>query len=1237
MKQKSFLFVALTVAVCFCTVSNAVAQNPFIKHSPVSQQHPAKVINPKAVNRLGDVVVDPPPSPGIPYEMEDLTIIDILNAGDSFSATLNFANGQARNDYSDRVFAYKFVLDEVSKIALSGSDYSVPNVSVYCSLFKDTESIYGYSPSITGIFEPGTYYLLVSDGGYNEDDNFLWCNFTVTKATKTITAITIPGNTPLTFAGEEDVQILEFTTTGNNTILDIYSPLATEEYLIFSSSQSLHGNSTDIGIIYPGATNDTARLFLPQSGHYYLGVSSNTTNATVDFSIGTPTAVSQSDGTINGTLSPFFKSVFTFNLTATGIVNISTTSTATAKDKMPVILYDEYGDIVANFFGSTSVVCERGTYYLVVYNEDETDINYSLSFLPPQTITLPFSAPALTAYGNKMLQFTVNDIGTLKIKTGVPAVEGDNIWPNPSVRFTVYNETNEYIGGSSIENYLTSGVMYDSMEIHIEQAGTYYILINQEEVFSDSWDSETETYIITPVPYTFEFGVSFSPWETITLDYEATLEIPANSSVYKKIVLTSEKLVSVTCNGDFWIGQMTEKGFTNYLSNGSGVLEAGTYILQMNNYRWETVSRHIKIEAFSLANITDYTKIPYLALSAGAVTGTATIADNLTYFEIAIEEVEEREYLLGVGYTLQVEQGKQYNFTNISTYSEGNEYTSGSFIILKGGVLSGNIYDDMLQAQSMEGQFTYIPLDSGTVRVLLGIFGHLSPAAYSFNLEVKTATQTVITLPQLCAQATNISYTTDLPYNRVDTITPGKTQLVQLQIPLDFGGDDTPVTPDPPSGSSPTAGDNVSGKSAAEADIFITLTQPGEAYKITIPAINSGINVRVRSNSNCLGLLYKKTDNNYELLALLDGEDDNISQENVEAGEYYIVIISDYADVTPGAYYLYNLKLWNTSDEPEDLDIDVVPDGALSINELLSNASLVTTITNLPYISVGTITDNDPLVGFYDSYYGETDYRNVKAWKYHGDRDDIQIELTPYAYGYAYRYTVYVPDGDGGFAQSPDCPIEEGTEVEIDCWEVDDYYIVIYPYSYTSATYTLKVYSTDTSEPEVTLTNITASSARIDVLATASDTEIRMRLGQLTLTGTLSAGGTATLQNSPSLWTVSDNVATLDLVQCLLNNFTSLSHTDAETLAATLSAVTVTISRSSGIDGELYNAMQVYAFDREITICHAPVGARFAVINLIGKTLQSGIITSDWQAIPVLQSGIYIVRVDGKAIKVAVR
>ena len=320
----------------------------------------------------------------------------------------------------------------------------------------------------------------------------------------------------------------------------------------------------------------------------------------------------------------------------------------------------------------------------------------------------------------------------------------------------------------------------------------------------------------------------------------------------------------------------------------------------------------------------------------------------------------------------------------------------------------------------------------------------------------------------------------------------------------------------------------------------------------------------------------------------------------------------------------------------------------LTLPELLNQTTKTISYVddNLAFTGRGTVADyveGNTALGFKtngENYYAVAYKMTLPAGNYveiHSSKEGDSY-LYVYKAGTAGTYTRIAEndnDNTNGYSNASD------SYIELNAIEAGDYYIVITDrYPDVAGRYYLTVWNTLT-EPEnsflATTTVIASFSCDKDsvnvgkTIAEVTEADIREALGTLLFSGTTTLSETVTIVNNKNVWVIAENK--------LSATYTATAPDGCEFDAGVNTTVTVKIGYSPNVSIKetRLNQATIYAYNKDIIVRNAEIGSNLSVVDITGRIVVNTVATGSEIHIPVMTTGMYIVRVGAQVAKVIYR
>jgi len=645
-------------------------------------------------------------------------------------------------------------------------------------------------------------------------------------------------------------------------------------------------------------------------------------------------------------------------------------------------------------------------------------------------------------------------------------------------------------------------------------------------------------------------------------------------------------------------------------------LEAGTYYLLLNDdcLYWDydevfTCDIQINIidQVISFRDVNYSQKIEADVPAAGVILSDAGNVGDAGMVAPA------------VGYSFAAEAGKHYQFT-YAVYAPQLLQLRSAISLLSGtiGSSTASYYDVCVDynygyndGTKVDLNLYYSSFKTEDLNILLQANGN-DELVYSFTVSEMSADANALTLSQLLdATTTTIPYSSTLSYTDLGVLGSTETSLVMGL--------------------------------RAEYESYYA-----KAYKISLAQGNT-IRIHESSSADAYLYLYKKVAEDYILVDSNDDYDANnldsyirfTAETEADAGDYYIVA-SSLRNSFEGGVGLFYLTVWNTAD-------DSTPSLGLTLPQLLdATTTTISYSNNLSYTDNGVFSESGASLVTDD---GSIYFRGIggayytKAYKITlAQHDVIKIHHSLFA-GDAFLF-IYKKDGNGyvcvdydddGYGGGLDSYIEYSAESD------GDYYIVICPInSQQTGAYYLTVWNT-ASEPAnsyigllqsiASLQSIACPVRSLSILPNTTDAEIRVKLLELKLTGTVAVDGKQIdlpLENHPYAWTIAANGQSATYTPTENNQYTidnNVSYTVTLNRPGVVPPLPIDIDTAT-------SEVKVYAYEGTIYVIDAGIGNSVSISNAMGQLQYKGRIDSEYQQFLIANPGIYIVHVGNQVFKV---
>jgi hypothetical protein len=828
--------------------------------------------------------------------------------------------------------------------------------------------------------------------------------------------------------------------------------------------------------------------------------------------------------------------------------------------------------------------------YFLSYSGHHAQVNLNIrkATLPVAPLDFSHDYPlSVTENQTTCYSFTLNAPQTVNMTVSNASFADE--YHYYGVQFMIYDaQWNHIYNCNAEEKTNTIGFLF---------AGTYHIICNA--AYSGSFHLQLTSQAPATITLPYDQNITLQPYETremrFILDEEQFVTFWGSSYAGLNVYNGEGKQVQ-----HLYLGNYTQ----------AATLAAGTYYAVLQSYIETTIN--LRINAIDVSNVSSYTAIDYSTpLQKGVLTSGTLTASSLGYVsmmgEYYNEETDEyemtlqRQYGLMKGFSLAVEAGRQYIFSNIAN--------DMGFAVLKNGELSGNLINDLRAVNMGDGSnqtVVYTATETGTVRILVVLLYNFENGAYTFKVAEGDTGGTIITIPELCAQAATLTYTAELSETlQIDF--NAQTPRVQMEFADEYEWE-------------------LSG---------LQWISPAKAYKINIPAVNQGIYINpIGDNLVCL---FRKEGNTYQPFV----QEEEFDAEEIPAeyaGEWYIVFVNQ--PFTPVSSF--TADIWVTTPPVNGDNVTII--------EMLDNAPTVA----LPYSVSGNTAMDGAVVS-------QTELENYGIYVYNpskvvakkvtfaspANRLYVRSNLDYVALlridntDPARRYEI-IHDGWGGNLEYSGWYYDEITGNYEESVPAGDYWVIgMFDYD-GNQDYWLQI---STSESGMTVTSITANAASIGVNENATEVEIKALLSLLQLTAHFDSGITVPMRNLAMYWNVAADgeAATLDCTLAALDNFYWLNSSSGGQ-PLNIPPLTIQIKYTgndvpdvTGLNDVESTNLFIYSMDKQLYVEGIETGTAYQLFDINGKRLSSGIAADTRLELTVYNRGVYIFRAGTKAIKVLVR
>lgn len=398
------------------------------------------------------------------------------------------------------------------------------------------------------------------------------------------------------------------------------------------------------------------------------------------------------------------------------------------------------------------------------------------------------------------------------------------------------------------------------------------------------------------------------------------------------------------------------------------------------------------------------------------------------------------------------------------------------------------------------------------------------------------------------------------------------------------------------------------------------------AYKLTLE--DAGVlKVRFKKINYPYLYLYKKdVSGNYVYVGKEEPPHYTIDplEFNLTAGEYYLIGAGE--TNYPGAYLI---SCWIDGNEPDNAYPSI--EGSLSLEELLDNHAK--DINALPYVDSGTFYKNASIVAddricFYDGL-------SAYAFAYKLDlQQGESINVNVSLYG-SFVYLYEKNDFTGNYKSLHAISMMYGN-LEYTVSKSKEYYLIgVTEFSVDqiegdrSIDFFVWSSGDQPSVPSSVITSLQADKTIITFAKGTSDLDTQLLLGELAITATLSDNTTIEIINSPLGWTIASNGKSAE--------YLPVYPLDNVELGAGVKLTVFIEENETGVEAPDAWESIVYGLHHSILVKNAPLGSFISVYRIDGKLESSKYSHSDMETVNVSSSGIYIVRINDRAVKTFVK
>ena len=602
------------------------------------------------------------------------------------------------------------------------------------------------------------------------------------------------------------------------------------------------------------------------------------------------------------------------------------------------------------------------------------------------------------------------------------------------------------------------------------------------------------------------------------------------------------------------------------------------------------VSLDYKIKIEEVATPPSYKSITYDRISFNTPINNTLNETNNALID------PEFKYVNGKGYMFSAKAGKSYKIACTYSSEEAITFNSG-FYLLTGGELAGNEYDILYDAFNYSDwewnteitvTHRYNTMEDHDVRILLTDRG-LNNLNYSFTIEE-------ITVPSY----TEIAYS-ELAVNKTVNSTLTTDNIII----------------DPTNYFSNGKGYSFYATEGKHYQITCNFFSYGSIYNVGFYLLKAltGSEIDIIDHSHRLSVYDGNVTEYYTYTA-------------THSGDVRLLLYGD----SYGTDLIYSIQMKEVSS----------PDAVLTLKQLLDNIkpeNVINYSNNLSYTSNGIADNYVSGLELSPMRYYAAAYKITLAVGNH-----IKIHSSKESDSVLY---LYVSDGVGGYTcidyndDDYENYYDGDSFLEYTATAANTYYIVVSDfYKGKSGNYFLTVWNT-AEEPEnvypegIEISSVTPSANSISVNIGADETEIRMALMNLTLTG-VTSGGSVKIVNNAFAWFInSSEDGTTELAICT-PFYAPIGYYFSSDVWDFPASVIINYVEA-GIKNIQETSAVVYTLDRNIIVRDAEMNSRLLVTDITGRIIANTIVKTSETNIPVKNNGVYIVSVGKQRVKVIVK